>query len=143
MNAAKKIMEAVKKFDEGLNILSGGPADYYLGVIEDQQKMLFERFAPVKVGDRVVLTKTPNFDKCGSWQFCKHWLKKGAKGIVHEVGTSGTEFTVDIIFDDESWINDKGKILPVEPKHTYHFFEGEFKKINPRGKPFISPDIDL
>jgi len=143
MNAAKKVLDAVRKFDEGLRILSSGPADYYLNVLEDQQKMLFERFAPVKIGDRVKLMKTPDFEKCYSWKICKHWLKRGAIGTVREVGTYGDKFTADIIFDDESWIDEKGKIHPNKPKHTYHFFEGDFKKINPRGKPFISPDMDL
>lgn len=105
----------------------GNQHRYYFEHLNDQLNMLFTRFAPFKAGDRVRLIVDPDIRKSPGWRGLTHFLKAGAEGIVHDVDTSGSEFVAQVVFDDETWIDEKGERQPVHLKHYYQFFEGELE----------------
>ena len=112
------ILDGIKLIQEGLNKLSSGPTSFYLKEMLARSNMLFERFSPFQVGDRVALTKRLNGNDDG-WSGC-WWLICGAKGTVKEMGISktGKEFAYEVIFDDEP-----------DPKHTFHIKESSLRII--------------
>lgn len=122
---AKNVKEAMELIDKGIGMLRRGPFDFYMQRLTDCYDLLIERFAPFKVGDRVLLTRTPEINEktAPGWIGSKHFLVKGAIGTVREVYCDGKEFGFQIEFDDETWLDRDGKAQPVSQKHTYHFRE--------------------
>lgn len=124
-------IETVKKgfdlMEQGMRILGGGPMDYYVRRLTECYDLLLEKYAPFKVGDRVMLKKTPAINPHDSWGWMssKHFLVKGAVGTVQYVEASKRGFSAGIVFDDESWVDDKGVVHPIEEKnrHTFAFSE--------------------
>lgn len=98
-----------------------------LGEVLGSYKSLYDRFCPFKIGDRVELASTPNIDEnnAPSWICCKHFLVKGAKGIVRGRGYYQEQFTFEVEFDNESWIDQEGKVNLVSErnKHVFNFSE--------------------
>lgn len=82
--------------------------------------------SPFKVGDRVVLTKTPEISETVSWGWlsAKHFLVQGATGGVVERSFRNGKFCFGIHFDDESWISSLTKeINPIHPdKRAQYWF---------------------
>lgn len=121
--------EGTKKLREAEGVLSGGPAEYYHTKIDDYIKALFEKFAPFKVDDRVMIVFPPSIPKGSGWQHSKHFLIVGAKGTILEVDYMDEHFVADIVFDDETWIDQENKEQPVTQKHTFRFGEEKLKVI--------------
>lgn len=74
---------------------------------------------PFDEGDRVVLVAQPKLQ--GTWSSCGHFLKPGEEGVVHSIEMSDGELSVNVIMDNETWIDSKGKKQPVTQKHTWYF----------------------
>jgi hypothetical protein len=123
------VRKAADKLKEAMEMFGHGPLDYYLRELVAAHDMLMSRFAPFKVGDRVVLKNAPNFEAAPGWTNCRHFLVPGAAGTVVDAGCGQDGFRFDVLFDDESWIDNtgyqrpKGTVVPVEPKHRYGFGE--------------------
>lgn len=98
---------------------------YEFNKLREYATALFERFAPFKEGDRVVLTKTPKIDKETSWGWMgsKHFLVKGAMATVHDVDYRNGLFFASLYFDDESWVDSDGTVNPVNRPALYTFSE--------------------
>lgn len=122
----ERVKKATRLMREGMDLFSQGPFEYYLENLTASYDLLISRFAPFKVGDDVVLAKTPEINEQTAWGWmpAKHYLKRGARGLVQEVscGTGGFSFMVS--FAAESWINSMTKeVNPTPHKHYYAFKE--------------------
>lgn len=91
------------------------------------QKIL-SHYARFKIGDHVQLASTPVITEQNApgWMSSKHFLVKGARGVVisSDFWESGN-IMYGIRFDDESWRDLSGNIMLVEPsnRHSYTFRE--------------------
>lgn len=140
VRAVDNIKEALKcaqdgniLFQKAASLLSGGPTSYYFAKVEEYVNALFGRFAPFQVGHRVMLTAAPNTNN--SWKFCAHFLIPGACGDVSAVDYSDGRFVADIVFDNESWIDDAGIEHLAENKHTFRIGESILTNISPGVHP--------
>ena len=134
IESAKLVYETIDGINKLLGKLDGGSKrSYYLDKINDQIQLLFEKYAPFHVGDRVELTKTPRItqEKSWGWMGSKHFLIKGAKGTVTDVDCDRLGFSCNIVFDDETWIDSfTGEINPVEKDKRGHYcFRESFVKV--------------
>lgn len=131
----ENLTKGLELIKQGLGILQGGPLNYYLEKAFEYQEALFDRFAPFKAGDRVALVEAfKTDDERHGWYGCQHFLVKGAEAVVESVDYKDGRFIADVVFDNESWIDDKGKVRLVEQKHTFAFGESRLKRITPRTK---------
>jgi hypothetical protein len=123
----KEVKKALSLIDEGLNVLRRGPADWYVSRLVECYELLLNKYAPFRVGDRVVLTEAPDITErtAPGWMHSRHFLVKGAMGVVREVDVCARGFSGAIAFDDESWIDRDGKANPVEPdrRHVFNLHE--------------------
>lgn len=80
---------------------------------------------PYKIGDRVMLTKTPviNEHQAWGWLGAKHFLIKGALATVAGREFYNGNFCFGLHFDDESWIDQKGQKQPVDRPGMYMFWD--------------------
>lgn len=103
---------------------------YHLAKLLAYADALFER-APFRVGDRVKLIKVRQIDEKHSWGWlgAKHFLVVGAMAKVVEVDFRDGAFCADILFDDESWIDHRGVVHPVEEKSRFCLWEGEIERV--------------
>lgn len=74
---------------------------------------------PFKEGDRVELIKNPKLS--GAWSDLGHFIRKGEEGVVMSIELYQGKLTANVVMDNESWIDSKGKIQPVSDKHLYYF----------------------
>lgn len=124
--------DAVKKgltmIENGISMLRGGPMDYYLKQLLAARDLLLTRFAPFKVGDRVTLRRAYDPKEFTGWSHSKHFLIPGSPATVQSSDCSSEgDLIFDLVFDNESWIDDKGVERPVSEKHSYRFSEVELK----------------
>lgn len=135
------IKDGCRLIEDGMRKLNSGPLSYYLKNLVGCYELLLSRFAPFHVGDRVILTRTPDIGPESGWHSSKHFLVKGAHGTVMSVECDGTDFSASVMFDDESWLPNqdfahcgakKGVPVPTAEKdrHTYHFRESWLVKSN-------------
>lgn len=111
-----------KKAAELFNLYGGGCG----GPLEEVFYCLLKNLealdaqAPYRVGDRVVLARTPDLTNSPGWHGREHFLVEGAKATVEQIDFGKKGYTVSLHFDDESYISgwgeDKGKVIPIEAK---------------------------
>ena len=120
-SSSDDIAKACKLLDEASSILGGGPLSFYLREMNESYRLLVDRFAPFKPGGRVKLTVTPEItmETAHGWMGCKHFLVKGAKATVQEVGCGEGGFYFHIVFDNETWIDMDGRMQ--KPTNPHHF----------------------
>lgn len=108
----------------------GGSFKWGVGEVLQSYRSMFDRFCPYKIGDRVQLKSSCRInDPTHGWYGCRHFLVKGAKATVRERGYTDGQFTFMIEFDNETWIDSKGKELPVTSKHVFHFGENSLVSV--------------
>lgn len=129
METINKISEALDKIKEGMRILDCGPPSYYFEKLKNQNKMLFERFCPFKMGERVQLKKTPNIPEDSGWYGSRHFLKKGSIATIRNIDTSELFFVFGLVFDKESYFDSEGKEHLAVNKHRYTFPENDIEKV--------------
>lgn len=135
MSKFENFTKAMEKITEAQRLLERGPSSYYVNEITGAYKYLMDRFAPFKVGDRVMLKEQPMPMPSG-WSGSAHFLKRGALATVREIECGSKGFTVQVIFDDESWIKEnwatkEKEVIPMEEdgKHLYGFSDTAFAKV--------------
>lgn len=113
----KQLRESYDLVKEANKLLIQGSSDYYFNQLELMHSMLFDRFSPFKIGDRVRLTKTPEItqDKAWGWLGAKHFLIKGAIAEVCSVDIRKADdgsgvFTYELRFEKDSWIDQYGQL---------------------------------
>lgn len=121
--STEALKDGLEKIQAGLNILSGGPASYYIECVMKARELLLTKYAPFKAGDRVELAVTPEITKHKSygWIGSKHFLVEGAKATVLTVDIDRHDLTFGVEFDEETWIDRDGVKRPVSRKHSYGF----------------------
>lgn len=126
MMDVERFSKGMALMQEAISALSGGPVDYTLKCLLAAREALLTKYAPFKVGDRVVLAVTPKIDEktAYGWLSSKHFLVKGSAGTVRssDVRQDG-RLMFEVEFDDESWIDRDGVRRPIDTKHTYGFGE--------------------
>jgi len=123
-----RVVSALGKFKEGMDILSRGPAEFYLKKMAEYAEALFSRFAPKRRGDTAILRHAPEISEkvAPGWMASKHFLVAGAVGTVDSVDYYDGKFRIGVVFVDESWIDRDGKKQPVTTgKHVYVLSEDE------------------
>ena len=121
----RNISRAAALMREANSILGSGPLDFYLTEMVSAYNLLMERFAPFKVGDRVVLARTPEIapDNAPGWMSCKHFLVEGAAGTVKNASCGSDGFQFGVEFDNDSWHDQYGKKRPTISKSMFMFGE--------------------
>ena len=128
------IRAAHKQLESAVRTLNGCSLEWHLNRLLECKELLLTKYAPFKVGDRVMLTATPDINQKDSWGWmgAKHFLIRGAVGTVREVDVCAAGFRANVEFDDESWLPDfdspsqgikKGVPQPVSEKHVFGFNE--------------------
>lgn len=120
----ENVKQGAKMVQDGFAILGGGPLSWYLEQLVGAYEFMMARCCPFQVGDRVLLVRAPSISNTSGWNGAKHFLIPGAAGVVREAMCHADGFSFAVEFDDETWIDDKGRTQPVIPKHTYSFGEG-------------------
>jgi hypothetical protein len=102
-----------------------------LKVLTAAYNLLMERFCPFKIGENVILIKTPKIESDSGWFKCKHFLITGATGTVRkaEVDSNG-KFIFYVEFENESHIDLEGKLILSTNRHLFGFEESFLAKAN-------------
>ena len=125
-NEKHPITQVIEALDT-ISTACGGAQNlkYYLEKALQHEKDLF-KYAKFKVDDRVKLRKTMKFDNDHGWKHCEHFMKRGVRATIAAIDYD-TEFTYDIIFDKETWMDHEGNVEDVGSRHTFHFSETSLK----------------
>ena len=124
----ENIKKATGLLREGMDLLASGPLDYYLTELAAAHELLMSRYAPFKVGDKVELAVTPTINEETDWGWLrsKHFLRKGAKGVVVSATCGTRGFRFGVVFDEETWISPVDKLeRGVEKDKRHEFVFGE------------------
>jgi hypothetical protein len=117
--AAEHIVEASK-------LLGSCEIDYTLKCLCHAYELLTQTYCKYPPNSKVKLTKAPliNSSNASGWVGCQHFLIKGAKAVVKSVDVrSDGIINYSLVFDDESFIDAKGDIIPIKDHHTFSFGE--------------------
>lgn len=110
------LMEETGKLFNGYTPHDG--LGWNLGQLHGLMKIL-KKYLPVKEGDRVILLEDV---KCeGNWESCSHFLKKGEVATINSIEIYKENLFVNLVFDNETYIDKKGIEQPVSCKHTFYF----------------------
>ena len=132
----KDYIEACEKVNklhqEASSAISKFPDSFFFEKMKGYAEALFERFAPFREGDRVMLVKVPEINEKDSWGWmcAKHFLVYGAKGTVKTVDLYKGKFQAGVVWDDDSWIDEHTKeIHPVKDKSLFNHSEDYLRVI--------------
>ena len=127
LDKMQRLTSWLKDFSDEFDSFGRGNFGFHIEHIAKTHKLLFERFSPYKIGDRVMLTKSfEKNDRNTGWHHCAHFLKKGAVGTVRARAYGEKGFTFDIEFDDESYIErTTGNVVKIKAnrRHVFGFSE--------------------
>lgn len=124
-----KGIEQLQKAQDKLNaVLSSGPASFYFKKLGNYIDGLFS-FAKFKEGERVQLARDYDCSKAPGWAGSEHFLKEGATAVVSDIDYNERGFIYGIVFDNETWLDQKGVARPVISKHEYSFRESDLDPV--------------
>jgi len=128
---ANLALDVIKNIKEEVERLNGGPS-FYFEKMGTYVRALFERFAPFKPKDRVMLVEDiPMTDTNYGWHRCAHFLKKGETALVEYVDYNDRlGFIADCIFDNETFKDEMGNLIPVTNRHLFSISEKWLKKVD-------------
>jgi len=121
-----------KYHQEAEKLIGRYPATYFFEKMRGYAIALFDKYAPFRPGDRVMLTKTPEItaEKSWGWMGAKHFLVRGALATVYQMDYIDGRFIAGCQFDDDSWISDHDKQLhAIVEKGIYTFGEDYLKVV--------------
>ncbi len=113
------MLDYVEKLHKAVAVHTASELKYELEKLEDCKSEFFKRCAPCREGERVVIVRELNIPESSGWYHCAHFLVLGAKGTAHKVDFFGGRFRIDVVYDDESWVDRQGNEHKVEDKHTF------------------------
>lgn len=99
--------------------------DYKIRRLTKNFAELYDRFCPYQPGDRVQLSKTPEIALGSGWWGSRHFLIEGAIATVQSTDFGDGLFNFGLVFDDDSWINSAGEVVPAEPEKRLLFYFSE------------------
>lgn len=109
------------------SVMSSGPSSFYFERMREYYEGCMKA-AKYKVNETVELREDVDTNDAPGWEHCKHFLIKGAKAKVYEVDYYKGKYCYDIVFENESWINESGQKVLIENKHTFCFGENHLRK---------------
>ena len=121
-NTIQKVSDALQQIEEAMASLHSGPSNYYFTKMRLYAEGLF-KMSPYKIGDNICLRHTLDIGQGSGWRHCRHFLIKGASGVVREIDYDESGFVYGIIFDNESFIDQHGDECPVKDKHLFYIEE--------------------
>lgn len=98
--------------------------------IENCVESLF-KLGAFQVEDRVILIRTPDFEKSYGWAYSSHFLKEGAAGYVKDIEFFEGKFSYLVEFDNESsvhYLTKEVKPTPLDKRHCFCFRASWLKK---------------
>jgi len=122
----KEVSTLAREFAKSMQRATGDSFEWSMEQMADSYISIFERFCPYTDGERVELLKDVPCEGSG-WESCKHFLIRGSTATINSCGYSDGKFVFDVIFDDETWIDDDGNEHHVENKHTFGINETYFR----------------
>lgn len=124
------VIENVEQIEACTRSISQSSFSFYMKELLHSYKLLLDKYAPFKVGDRVMLKKPPTIDDTHApgWAGCKHFLIEGAKATVCEVSCGEGGFRFYLEFDGESYIDHEHMLHMVKDKHSFCFGEDFLEK---------------
>jgi hypothetical protein len=93
--------------------------DYKIKSVFNGYQEMFDRFCPFQIGDKVVLSKVPDFTKAPGLESSKHFLIEGAIAIVKTRNFKNQLFIFGLEFEEDSWIDTQGVIHKRKPEGRY------------------------
>ncbi|MEW5860061.1 MAG: hypothetical protein AB1861_22180 [Cyanobacteriota bacterium] len=122
----EKVYEQIEALEKSISSEFG----YKLKSILKSYDSIFNRFCPFEIGDRVVLIKSPDFEKAPGWAGYKDFLIEGAIASVTERDYRKERFVFGLQFDNDSWVDSKGEIHLTEASRrgVFYFSENSIKK---------------
>ena len=99
---------------------------WYLKEIETLPQII-RALLPAKVGDKVIITRQIKLS--GAWISREHYLCRGSTAVVKSLGIDEGKVYANLVFDNESWIDDNGLVQPAIQKHYYGIGFEYFEKI--------------
>lgn len=118
MSVSTAFPKGLQELKAALETLNGGGLDYYTKAVD----MLFDRFCPWKIGDRVVLVRAVNFENAPGWSHAQEWMQPGALGEVRERDTRNGLFTAAVRWD-------------ADPNYVYWYNEHFLRVVDEAVKP--------
>jgi hypothetical protein len=120
-------LEEVNQAMKNLNMaLSSGPASFYYDKLIGYYEGCMAA-AKYQVGDRVVLAHDLDLTNAPGWQPSAHFLIKDSPATVKGIDYRKGKYVYDVMFDYESWINDKKQKVMIEDRHTFCMHEEDLK----------------
>ncbi len=117
----KDIATLSNTFNVELNTLCGGSLNWTIDNVITSYTSLFDRFCPIKIGDRVKLIRDIDISDAPGWECSKHFLVAESTGTIHTRTYKNDKFTYGIMFDNESWLKD-GIPQYMDFDHRCHIF---------------------
>lgn len=89
------------------------PDKYEIARLREMVEGLFS-FSKFKEGDRVKMAATVpvNEKEAPGWWCYRHLLTKGSRATIKEVDWYEGSFRYRVLFEENSWMDDQGKIKP-------------------------------
>lgn len=136
--ARNKVKQAVDLFTEADSLMRGGPSSFYIDKFFGYARGLFERFAPLKVGDLAVSVTDRHAKAVAErpdhgWRGSVHNLAPGRAAIVREVDFDGErqKFVYGVEPLRQTVISSlDGKHLEVSSPYMFYVLEGDYERIN-------------
>jgi len=100
-DSAYKIKEAVTKMSEAMDLLAGGPLDFYMDRNVEIVEEFFKRCSPFHAGDKVRLVKEIDFNEAYGWRGKEHLLRVGAQAVVYDVDFWKGRFSVSVVMEED------------------------------------------
>lgn len=98
----EKVRKGYALLKEGMEVLGGGPLDYYLMRLADCYELLLT-YAPFQVGTSVMLNRTPVIDEHTNWGWYgfRHLFLQHKRATVVEIEADKDGFRYQITFDEQ------------------------------------------
>jgi len=98
------------------------PTEWEMEHLQGYVEGLFT-FAKFKAGDTVKIAKDYpiSSEENWGWMSYRHLFKKGKKAVVNSVDYYNGRFQYEIKFKENSWIDDKDVVHPIEGTNHHNF----------------------
>ena len=123
-----KLREGMEKVKDGFSMMNGGPMSFTLDCLLAAYKTLTEDYAAFRVGQLVAVRD--GYMPPEGWKHSRHFMvPANAATVCHVSVSSDGHLRYEVVFDRETWIDQRGLEQPVIQKHRYTFFEKELQPV--------------
>lgn len=118
---------AIDHINQARDIFAKGPLDFYLKTLIEHSDALLTKFAPLRVGNKAVITGAVKCD--GGWKGCESTLRIGATGTVSDVQYSENQFWFSFVPDVEFFRDENGVERVSTSSHSYLLSESKLTAV--------------